>query len=236
MTLDKKYCAFPGIMNGGIISAIFDCHGNWTAAVALMDKGCLPKPPLTLTYEMLVRLGAGGRAAVQQGCWLRLPAITVWGLFRGGGLLLLLLLLLTYEMLVGGLGAGCLQGCCCCSHRCPGRALPGPLLPAVAGRGASNARRGWRLLARAMRGSRLSWQGMLQRVPTPNCLCVSLPACLPAGPSGPGPRSPTPPLPIRPPHPPSAANRGSFEEPTLSTPPCTHPRPGPSPNPPHPHR
>lgn len=54
ITLDKKYCAFPGIMNGGIVSALFDCHGNWTAAVALMDRGCLPKPPLTLTYELLV--------------------------------------------------------------------------------------------------------------------------------------------------------------------------------------
>ena len=36
------------------MSALFDCHGNWTAAVALMDKAALPKPPLTLTYEMLV--------------------------------------------------------------------------------------------------------------------------------------------------------------------------------------
>jgi predicted thioesterase len=41
-------------MNGGIISALFDCHGNWTAAIALMDRGCLPKPPLTLTKELLV--------------------------------------------------------------------------------------------------------------------------------------------------------------------------------------
>lgn len=54
VTIDPKYCAFPGIINGGIISALFDCHGNWTAAVILMDRGCLPKPPLTLTYEMLV--------------------------------------------------------------------------------------------------------------------------------------------------------------------------------------
>lgn len=45
----------PGIINGGVVSALFDCHGNWTAAIALMDKAALPKPPLTLTYEMLVR-------------------------------------------------------------------------------------------------------------------------------------------------------------------------------------
>jgi acyl-coenzyme A thioesterase PaaI-like protein len=54
VVLDKKYCAFPGIINGGIVSALFDCHGNWSAAIALMDRGCLPKPPLTLTFELLV--------------------------------------------------------------------------------------------------------------------------------------------------------------------------------------
>lgn len=54
IVLDDKYQAFPGIMNGGIISTLFDCHGNWTAAIALMDKSFLPRPPLTLTFELLV--------------------------------------------------------------------------------------------------------------------------------------------------------------------------------------
>ncbi|KFM27478.1 hypothetical protein F751_6059 [Auxenochlorella protothecoides] len=54
ITLDDKYCTFPGIINGGIISTLFDCHGNWTAAIALMDLHATPKPPLTLTYELLV--------------------------------------------------------------------------------------------------------------------------------------------------------------------------------------
>ena len=45
----------PGIINGGIVSSLFDCHGNWTAAIALMDKAKLPRPPLTLTAELLVR-------------------------------------------------------------------------------------------------------------------------------------------------------------------------------------
>lgn len=53
-SLDAAYQAFPGIVNGGIVSALFDCHGNWTAAVALMDRACLPRPPLTLTAELLV--------------------------------------------------------------------------------------------------------------------------------------------------------------------------------------
>lgn len=46
-------CA-AGILNGGILSTLLDCHGNWTAAIALMDRSCLPKPPLTLTASMLV--------------------------------------------------------------------------------------------------------------------------------------------------------------------------------------
>ncbi|KAF8072597.1 hypothetical protein HT031_000257 [Scenedesmus sp. PABB004] len=54
ISLPAKYCAFPGILNGGILSTLLDCHGNWTAAIALMDRSCLPKPPLTLTASMLV--------------------------------------------------------------------------------------------------------------------------------------------------------------------------------------
>ena len=53
--LPKTYQAFPGIMNGGAVGGLFDCHGNWTAAIALMDHSSLPKPPLTLTTEVLVR-------------------------------------------------------------------------------------------------------------------------------------------------------------------------------------
>jgi acyl-coenzyme A thioesterase PaaI-like protein len=54
LTLPAKYCAFPNIINGGVLSTLLDCHGNWTAAVALMDRACLPKPPLTLTASILV--------------------------------------------------------------------------------------------------------------------------------------------------------------------------------------
>lgn len=54
LSLPAKYCAFPGILNGGVLSTLLDCHGNWTAAIALMDRGRLPKPPLTLTASMLV--------------------------------------------------------------------------------------------------------------------------------------------------------------------------------------
>jgi hypothetical protein len=47
-------CCPAGILNGGILSTLLDCHGNWTAAISLMDRSCLPKPPLTLTASMLV--------------------------------------------------------------------------------------------------------------------------------------------------------------------------------------
>ena len=45
------------------MSAVFDCHGNWSAAVALMDKACLPRPPLTLTRVLQVR-------APKEYCWI----------------------------------------------------------------------------------------------------------------------------------------------------------------------
>ncbi|GLC36724.1 hypothetical protein PLESTM_000495300 [Pleodorina starrii] len=58
ISFDPKYCAFPGIINGGVLSTAMDCHGNWAAAIALMDKGCLPRPPLTMTASMNVSFRA----------------------------------------------------------------------------------------------------------------------------------------------------------------------------------
>lgn len=54
-TLSQQFQAFPGIINGGIVSTLFDCHGNWTAAIALMDRRKLPRPPLTLTADLRVQ-------------------------------------------------------------------------------------------------------------------------------------------------------------------------------------
>lgn len=46
-----------------------DCHGNWTAAVALMDRSFLPNPPLTLTASMLVGgcTSAGAPGGMERG-------------------------------------------------------------------------------------------------------------------------------------------------------------------------
>lgn len=48
--------AFPGMLNGGIIGALLDCHSNWTAAYHLMRKGGLTEPPCTVTADFHVAL------------------------------------------------------------------------------------------------------------------------------------------------------------------------------------
>lgn len=48
--------AFPGILNGGIIGALLDCHSNWTAAWHLMQQRKLDAPPCTVTASYAVKL------------------------------------------------------------------------------------------------------------------------------------------------------------------------------------
>ena len=48
--------AFPGVLNGGIIGTLMDCHSNWTAAWHLMTAGARSKPPTTVTADFHVRL------------------------------------------------------------------------------------------------------------------------------------------------------------------------------------
>ena len=48
--------AFPGMVNGGIIGALLDCHMNWTAAHHLMVRSVADKPPVTVTAEFAVKL------------------------------------------------------------------------------------------------------------------------------------------------------------------------------------
>jgi acyl-coenzyme A thioesterase PaaI-like protein len=51
-----KYEAFPGMLSGGIIGTLLDCHCNWTAAWHLMNKGGLDHPPCTVTAEYSIKL------------------------------------------------------------------------------------------------------------------------------------------------------------------------------------
>lgn len=48
--------AFPGMLNGGIIGSLLDCHSNWTAAYHLMKSRNLNEPPCTVTADFHVRL------------------------------------------------------------------------------------------------------------------------------------------------------------------------------------
>lgn len=51
-----KYEAFPGVLNGGIVGTLLDCHLNWTAAWHLMRQGGVESPPCTVTAEYSVKL------------------------------------------------------------------------------------------------------------------------------------------------------------------------------------
>jgi acyl-coenzyme A thioesterase PaaI-like protein len=50
--------AFPGVLNGGIIGALLDCHSNWAAAASLMQARGADAPPCTVTAEFHVKLRA----------------------------------------------------------------------------------------------------------------------------------------------------------------------------------
>jgi acyl-coenzyme A thioesterase PaaI-like protein len=48
--------AFDGVVNGGIVGALMDCHSNWTAAYGLMQAQKLEELPWTVTAEFHVKL------------------------------------------------------------------------------------------------------------------------------------------------------------------------------------
>ncbi len=48
--------AFDGILNGGIIGALFDCHCNWTAVHHMIVTRGLESAPCTVTAEFHVWL------------------------------------------------------------------------------------------------------------------------------------------------------------------------------------
>ena len=53
---EPHHLAFDGILNGGIVSALLDCHSNWAAAHHLMVKSGAERPPCTVTAELSVKL------------------------------------------------------------------------------------------------------------------------------------------------------------------------------------
>ena len=55
-TPTRLHEAFDGVLNGGIVGTLFDCHCNWTAAHHLMHAAGLDRPPCTVTAEYRVVL------------------------------------------------------------------------------------------------------------------------------------------------------------------------------------
>jgi acyl-coenzyme A thioesterase PaaI-like protein len=53
---EPHHQAFPGVLNGGIIGALLDCHSNWTAAYFLMKRDGKSEPDCTVTADFHVKL------------------------------------------------------------------------------------------------------------------------------------------------------------------------------------
>ena len=52
----EHHQAFPGMLNGGIIGALLDCHSNWAAAYFLMKRDGKRAPDCTVTADFHVKL------------------------------------------------------------------------------------------------------------------------------------------------------------------------------------
>lgn len=53
---EPHHQAFPGMLNGGIIGALLDCHSNWTAAYFLMKRQGKSEPDCTVTANYSIKL------------------------------------------------------------------------------------------------------------------------------------------------------------------------------------
>lgn len=53
---EAHHQAFPGMLSGGIVGTLLDCHSNWTAAHFLMKKNGKTEPDCTVTANYAVKL------------------------------------------------------------------------------------------------------------------------------------------------------------------------------------
>jgi acyl-coenzyme A thioesterase PaaI-like protein len=53
---EKHHEVFAGVLSGGIIGTLLDCHSNWTAAYHLMRRANAANPPPTVTADYAVKL------------------------------------------------------------------------------------------------------------------------------------------------------------------------------------
>lgn len=73
--------SFPGMMNGGIIGALLDCHCNWAACMHLMQRDGLDAPPCTVTasYEIKLKRPTPSDRPVRLRAWIeRTDRSKVW--------------------------------------------------------------------------------------------------------------------------------------------------------------
>ena len=54
-TPESHHEAFPGVLNGGIIGALLDCHSNWTAVHHLMRQSGAASAPCCVTADYAVK-------------------------------------------------------------------------------------------------------------------------------------------------------------------------------------
>ena len=55
-TAAPHHQAFEGVLNGGIVGTLLDCHSNWAACWHLMRRDALAVPPCTVTYQFEIKL------------------------------------------------------------------------------------------------------------------------------------------------------------------------------------
>lgn len=53
---ETHHQAFPGVLNGGIIGSLLDCHSNWTAAHHIMKARGASEAPCTVTADYAIKL------------------------------------------------------------------------------------------------------------------------------------------------------------------------------------
>jgi acyl-coenzyme A thioesterase PaaI-like protein len=53
---EKHHEAFAGVLNGGIIGTLLDCHSYWAAALGLMTKTGTATPPVLVTAEYSIKM------------------------------------------------------------------------------------------------------------------------------------------------------------------------------------
>ena len=53
---ERYHEAYPGMLNGGIVGTLLDCHSNWAAAWHLMRRSGAERPPCTVTADYSIKL------------------------------------------------------------------------------------------------------------------------------------------------------------------------------------